>query len=224
MPERTDANPPLGSLGALLRPQLTQEQPKSASVVPAEVAQVIDVSAWYEQHVSLLYQFLHRTLSAIASTPAKRNSKLVQRLGDAHAELRQHALMIAGGAVPTVLSRDGNYPIPFEKLAESRAKVQALTTELDQAREALAAAKVEGWRPEFDAMSPRQEELAIQFCQEIAGTRGEPGSPPDPVRLLEMAQALYEAERADCMPGALKNCRSTKKPQADHKPAGGAGA
>lgn len=51
-------------------------------------------------------------------------------------------------------------------------------------------------------MSTRQEELAIQFCQEIAGRRGEPGSLPDPVRLLEMAQALYEAERQDLCPMA----------------------
>jgi len=49
-------------------------------------------------------------------------------------------------------------------------------------------------RPQFDAMVPAQEELAIKFCMEIAGPRGQPGYPPDPVRLLEMAQALYEAE------------------------------
>lgn len=79
---------------------------------------------------------------------------------------------------------------------------QVLTAELAQTRAELTAAKIEGWRPEFDAMSPQQEELAMQFCQEIAGARGQPGNPPDPVRLLEMAQALYEAERADCMPNA----------------------
>lgn len=59
-----------------------------------------------------------------------------------------------------------------------------------------ALAKDEAWRPAFDAMSPRQEELAVQFCQEIAGRRGKAGRLPDPVRLLEMAQELYEAERA----------------------------
>lgn len=50
------------------------------------------------------------------------------------------------------------------------------------------------WEPQFDCMAPGQEELAIQFCVEIAGLRGKKGSPPDPVRLLEMAQALYKAE------------------------------
>lgn len=54
--------------------------------------------------------------------------------------------------------------------------------------------------PQFDAMEPAQEALAIQFCMEIAGQKGERGSPPDPVRLLEMALALYEAEMGKLRP------------------------
>lgn len=45
------------------------------------------------------------------------------------------------------------------------------------------------WEPEFNAMAPRQEDLAVRFCAEIAGRQ------PDPVRLLEMAEELYRAER-----------------------------
>ena len=52
------------------------------------------------------------------------------------------------------------------------------------------------WEPQFDCMKPGQEELAQEFCMEIAGKRGQPVSPPDPVRLLEMAEALYKSERA----------------------------
>lgn len=189
----TSTTPKPGSLGALLRLQLSQ--PQSAKALLVAPHEIIDVGAWYEQHVALLHQFLHRTLWAIAKTPARRNRRLVQALEQAHADLKRHTLKIAGDAVPTVLSRDGQYAIPYEKLAEARAKVQALTVELAQAREEASTLKVEGWRPEFDAMSPRQEELAIQFCTEIAGRRGEPGRIPDPVRLLEMAQALYTAER-----------------------------
>ena len=48
--------------------------------------------------------------------------------------------------------------------------------------------------PQFDAFSVDQEQLAIQFCAEIAGPRGGRPSLPDPVRLLEMAEALYQAE------------------------------
>ena len=51
------------------------------------------------------------------------------------------------------------------------------------------------WEPEFAAMAPRQEELAVKFCNEIAGPLGRPGRVPDPVRLLEMAEELYKAER-----------------------------
>ncbi|MBT2322564.1 hypothetical protein J7E62_09420 [Variovorax paradoxus] len=56
------------------------------------------------------------------------------------------------------------------------------------------------WRPEFDAVSPKQEALAIQFCREIEGGRVMKGQAPDSDRLLEMAQALYEAEREDMAP------------------------
>lgn len=183
--------------GGLVAKMLEQESAKwqGAAVALAEVPEVIDVSAWYEQHVALLHQFLHHALKAVASTPSRRNARLIQRLGQAHADLKQHAGRVAGEAIPAVLSRDGQHPIPFERLAEAQAKVQVLTAELTQAREEAVAVKAEEWRPAFGVMSPRQEELAIQFCQEIAGLRGEPGRLPDPVRLLEMAQALYEAER-----------------------------
>ena len=63
------------------------------------------------------------------------------------------------------------------------------------AREILKLRRMPDWEPQFDCMTPKQEELAVQFCQEIAGPRGKRGSPPDPVRLLEMAEALYKAER-----------------------------
>lgn len=68
------------------------------------------------------------------------------------------------------------------------------------ARKILALRAPPAWEPQFDVMSPTQEELVQQFCAEIAGQKGKPGRPPDPVRLLEMAQALYEAERKECGP------------------------
>lgn len=46
------------------------------------------------------------------------------------------------------------------------------------------------WQPEFDACSGNQEALAIQFSNEICG-----GRRPCPVMILEMAEALYRAER-----------------------------
>ena len=164
-----------------------------SSSTPARAGQTVSVAP-----CGLRETFNPRTRRA----DARRNTKLVKILEQAHSDIKSHTQKIAGNAVPTVLTRDGNHTIAYEQLAEARAKVQVLTAELAQAREDLAAAKVEGWLPAFDVMSTRQEELAIQFCQEIAGRRGEPGSLPDPVRLLEMAQALYEAERQDLCPMA----------------------
>lgn len=200
---KVHATPHPSSLVARL---LAEEAAKSgvinAAATLAAAPTAIRMSAWYEQHAALLHQLLHHVIRAVANTPAKRNTRLIQQLERAHADLKRHAALIAGDSIPVVLARDGQHTIPFIDLAESRAKVQVLTVELALAREENAALKVEGWRPAFDVMSPRQEALAIQFCQEIAGRRGEPGSLPDPVRLLEMAQALYEAERQDLCPMA----------------------
>lgn len=52
------------------------------------------------------------------------------------------------------------------------------------------------YEAQFDAMVPRQEELAIEFTNEISQAR-ERGVSIDAIRLLEMADALYQAEMDD---------------------------
>jgi chromosome segregation ATPase len=59
----------------------------------------------------------------------------------------------------------------------------------------LEEARKDAWEPKFEAIVHEQEQLAVKFSEEIAGKRGEKPSLPDPVRLLEMAEALYLAER-----------------------------
>lgn len=51
--------------------------------------------------------------------------------------------------------------------------------------------------PQFDVMVPEQEELVLEFVDEISRTARERGLTPDPIRLLEMAEALYRAEAAE---------------------------
>lgn len=77
------------------------------------------------------------------------------------------------------------------EIAQELARLQA---ENECLRAGLEPRQPLHWEPQFDVMAPGQEDLAIQFCAEIAGPRGKPGRNPDPVRLLEMAQALYKAE------------------------------
>lgn len=74
------------------------------------------------------------------------------------------------------------------------------------AREILAMRAMPAWEPEFDSMSPKQEELAVQFANEISGPRGKSGRLPDPVRVLEMAEALYKAEREDAQQSGSFPC------------------
>lgn len=63
------------------------------------------------------------------------------------------------------------------------------------AREILELRAMPAWEPSFDCMLPAQEALVQEFCAEIADPRGKPGRLPDPVRFLEMAEQLYQAER-----------------------------
>lgn len=60
--------------------------------------------------------------------------------------------------------------------------------------------RLSNWEPKFDVMAPEQEKLVIQFCEEISGRRGSHGRATDPVRLLEMCERLYWAERAHYFP------------------------
>lgn len=54
---------------------------------------------------------------------------------------------------------------------------------------------------QFDVMVPLQEDLVLQFCNEIGEARDR-GCSIDAVRLLEMAHALYRAEIDDRIPEA----------------------
>jgi len=95
-------------------------------------------------------------------------------------------------------------------------QVAALTQRLDMANRLNTDARnqlaqqlpalraMPAWEPTFDAMVPGQEELVMQFCLEIAGPKGKPGRLPDPVRLLEMAEALYQVEQARAAAEVIK--------------------
>lgn len=75
-----------------------------------------------------------------------------------------------------------------------------LVLRIDELKIASPAA---AWEPKFEVIAAEQERLAIQFCNEIAGPAGGKSSLPDPVRLLEMAEALYRAERDDPATGPM---------------------
>lgn len=99
----------------------------------------------------------------------------------------------------------------FNLLDTLHARIASLEGQLiTQANRAVAAEQLfavrsmPAWEPTFDAMVPGQEELVMQFCMEIAGPKGKPGRLPDPVRLMEMAEALYQIERAHATAGIIE--------------------
>ncbi len=102
-------------------------------------AAAFDMTAWYEEHVAQLHQALYLAVKGLTAPGVAQDAALLKRLGDAHAELQQHAGLAASAAVPYVLAKDGKRFIPYSSLAEARAKVKVLTTELALARAEIAA-------------------------------------------------------------------------------------
>lgn len=171
-------------------------------------------AAWVEEHEWLLYALLHEA-TAVACT-RKYVTGAAQRAYDgALKSLLAHTHNIPESHLPMVQDRFGRATIPYHLYAASRAKVAALQVELAQAKEGQP--KECGWQPSFDANSPRQEELVVQFCEEIAGRRGQKGRLPDPVRLLEMAEALFDAERDHAI-GAQENPTKSRQPSQGGQP------
>ncbi|MGC3984790.1 MAG: hypothetical protein QM777_08730 [Pseudorhodoferax sp.] len=149
-------------------------------------------------HVMREFRLLERVVraSAAAQSESCRSTPEVQVVQEQHRTAGDACAGTAGAARPWWIKPGET----IEQAAEGWAQwceSRSLTGLPDLLR---ALAKRSAWHPQFDVMSPKQEALVLQFCAEIAGPLGQPGSPPDPVRLLGMAQALYEAEREECGP------------------------
>ncbi|CAM3404044.1 hypothetical protein [Paracidovorax anthurii] len=186
---------PRSLVAAMLADEAAKRRARPAADALADVPEIVDVAAWYSQHTALLHQFLHHAIKRVAAAPvSKQTQRVIHSLGQTHADLMAHTVKIAGPSVPRVLARDGKHSIPYERLAEARAKVQVLTEELAYLQ------ALEEWHPRFEAMSAKQEALAAQFANEIAAQAEGDHIGPGPTRLLEMARQLYEAEREELAP------------------------
>ena len=115
-------------------------------------------------------------------------------------ELVQRKFMEVNGLTDVRADTFAGLPDYLRLMAHSQSAPETLRRWADEVERVARGARLcaAPWEPAFDVMSPKQEELVHHFCAEIAGPRGGRGSPQDPVRLLDMAQALYEAERDEC--------------------------
>ncbi|HVL77614.1 MAG TPA: hypothetical protein VM406_16490 [Noviherbaspirillum sp.] len=90
------------------------------------------------------------------------------------------------------------YPGPWQTMREQSDAILSLIARIRELESRAAPESAGAWQPKFEAIAHEQEQLAIKFCTEIATSR------PDPVRLIEMAEALYLAERNDPVIGAIR--------------------
>ncbi|MGE8319068.1 MAG: hypothetical protein ACN6O3_10005 [Comamonas sp.] len=114
-----------------------QEPLSQAARMLADAPQLVDRTNWYEQHEALCHHLLHTVAKAMIT----HTDEALREAGQAHGAVRRHAQLIAGAAVPIVLTRDGRHTIAYEQLAEARAKVTILQEELQAARAAASNAK-----------------------------------------------------------------------------------
>lgn len=122
-----------------------------------------------------------------------------------NAQLRELTL-----AIDDLLKSSMSDPCRARSNEGVRVTINTTTAKVERVKSALAdmdgqAPTPTAWEPHFDVMSHEQEKLAIQFCVEISGKLGEKCHHPDPVRLLEMAEALYIAERNDFRPAPVQS-------------------
>ena len=133
-------------------------------------------------HVAAVLALIKQIDAVLAGPPQTRRSS------DKLQELQELVNLLIGAAW-----LEGGVSEPrrtdAEALTETRTKAL-----MDSIRAALS------WEPQFDVTSAKQEELVRQFVAEIAGPKGKPGRLPDEVRLLEMAEELYQAEREEYGP------------------------
>ena len=114
----------LARLASWSKPAPVMPLPSStAEAKLGTVPSVVDTAAWYEEHAQLCYDL------QAAAVRASRDPNAEAEVGKAHSALLAHAAIINGGNGPVLLSRNGEYRIPFERLAAARAKVKVLEAE-----------------------------------------------------------------------------------------------
>lgn len=114
----------LARLASWSKPAPVMPPPMStAEAKLGTVPTVVDTAAWYEEHAQLCYDL------QVAAVRAANDRGAEAEVGKAHAALLAHAAIINGGSEPVLLSKNGEYRIPFERLAAARAKIKVLEAE-----------------------------------------------------------------------------------------------
>ncbi|WP_027996006.1 hypothetical protein [Simplicispira psychrophila] len=123
----------IASALGLIRQPAVQDARTALDTVPC----LIDFDLWVDDHEALAYQLVHITVKGAGQ---QENVRVTSAAVDhALAQLMNHAHLITNKPRPLLLAKDGVHTIPYERLAEARAKVQVLLVENAELRAKLAA-------------------------------------------------------------------------------------
>ncbi len=141
MPDRLPTTPKPGSLVARALSLVRQPATQDARTALGTVPRLIDFDLWVDEHEVLAYQLVHIT---VKGAKQQENDHVTTATVDhALAQLMDHAHLITNKPRPLLLAKDGVHTIPYERLAEARAKVQVLLAENAELRAKLAASTQE---------------------------------------------------------------------------------
>lgn len=117
----------------LIRQPATQDARTALGTLPC----LIDFDLWADDHEALAYQLVHIT---VKGAKQQENDRVTSATVDhALAQLMDHAHLLTNKPRPLLLAKDGVHTIPYQRLAEARAKVQVLLAENAELRAKLAA-------------------------------------------------------------------------------------
>lgn len=137
MSDHLPATPKPGSLVARALGLIRQPAAIDARTALSTAPRFIDFDHWIDAHEDLSYHLVHIAVKG-AGQPGNDHAANTA-VGDALTQLMDHARLITNRPRPLLLAKDGVHMIPYERLAESRAKVQVLTAENAELRALLAA-------------------------------------------------------------------------------------
>ncbi|KJA11313.1 hypothetical protein RP29_06220 [Acidovorax temperans] len=95
-----------------------QAAPTTPPPISSADAKLVDTAAWYEEHAQLCFEL------QAAAIRAAHDPKAKVELQQAQSALLAHAAIITDGSGPVLFAKDGIHTIPFERLAEARAKIK----------------------------------------------------------------------------------------------------
>lgn len=144
----------------------------SAAERLGSIPRAVFIADWLVDHEALCFALQHAAVRAAALPGNARLPAATVEI--AHARLVEHARILVDMPRPVIVASNGYNFIPYERLAEARAKVTVLQAELESTRADLAAVLglLNEVRLQFARDDGLQDNLLLRIDAALASMRG----------------------------------------------------